>query len=202
MNITKQNLTLAKNIVKLQKKTTTKWIFEEIWANTAVAYTLKQLSWASNIEFFSWCMYDQETQVWNPKINDWEKQWRSVSKEFVTAWINYYAFHYPDKNIYLNSFQTESHPTKVTHWRIWVKNNEAKSLYHVTIPDHYNRRTFQEIVGNIGLQLITECLDPEFTVTTPYIDQVYDGEEQNIKKNDWSDAKRVCCLYRCIWKIV
>lgn len=222
MNYSEQNNSLAQNIIGLQKEQgQPRWIFEEIGANTKVSTTLQECSWSSAVIHKAVCNYHPEEQVWNPKNEKWKQQWRSVSPEFINAGLDYYTnlktesyllkfFNFLrskllsnsvdtnnklNKSLFMNSFQTEDDPTKVTHWRIWIKNNSNKTLYHLTIPDHYDRPTFQKIVWNIWLQLITQCLDPAFQVTTPYIDHVYDENKQNIQKTiDLMQKDSVVCI--------
>lgn len=189
------NLNLANEIITQQthKK---KYVIIELWANTKVATTLKQIWWASNMEFLSTSLYDKDTQVWN------DAWYSSVSQEFIAAWLNHFQSLYPNQNIFINSFQTkESNYEAVTHWWIWMIHNNEKSLYHITIPDHLDRIAYQEIIANIWLQLITQCLDPKFHVTTPYIDHVYDSEQQNIMKTiDLMQHDSVVCITQ-EWKL-
>lgn len=216
MNYSELNRSLAQHIIKLQKeKGQPRWILEEIGANTKISTTLQECSWSSAVIHKAICSYHQEEQVWNPEGK------RSVSPEFINAGLDYYTnlktesyllkfFNFLrskllsnsvntnnklNKSLFMNSFQTEDNPAKVTHWRIWIKNISDKTLYHITIPDHYDRPTFQKIVWNIWLQLITQCLDPSFQVTTPYIDHVYIENKQNIQKTiDLMQKDSVVCI--------
>ncbi len=202
MNYSEQNLMLAKQIIELQiENAQPKRVFEEIGANTKIIHTLLECSWSSSIIHKGLCSYNQQEQIWNPIDDSWTQKWRSVSPEFILSWLSHYWRQYPNQSLVVNSFQTEEDITKVTHGRIGIKNNWKNMLYHTTIPDYFNRRTFQEIVGNIWLQLITQCLDPEYKVTTPYIDHVYEDNQQNILKTiELMQHDSVVCITK-EWKL-
>jgi len=168
---------LAKNIIAHQKDTLWhKFILEEIGANTEVSHLLQQQPWSSAFIHKALSSYNQEEQVRNTE------KIRSVSEKFILQALQYYQQYYPERNLFINSFQTTEEPTAVTHGYIGTKINEIQKIFHITIPQHLNRREYQQKIWNIGLQIIHNLLT-ENPIITPHIDQIYTIDNGQIEQN-------------------
>lgn len=139
-------------------------VLDEIGANVEVAHTLQTQSGSSKIIEKALCSYKEYEQKWNTH------KYRSVSKEFITDGLAYYHTQFPEQRVFMSSFQVTEEPNLVTHGFIGLASKTKGDIIHVTIPEPLERREYQRIVGNIGLQLIQQLLtnDP---VQTDYIDQ-------------------------------
>jgi cytidyltransferase-like protein len=168
---------LAQQIIAHQQsKAWAKFILEEIGANTEVSRLLQQQSGSSHVIYKSISSYNQEQQVRNTE------HIRSVSKEFIILALQHYQQQHPKKNLFINSFQTTEDPTAVTHGYIGTHINEISKIFHITIPQHLERRIYQQKIGNIGLQIIHSLLT-ENPINTSHIDQVYDIKNNTVEQN-------------------
>lgn len=162
---------LAQGIILHQQQSKwAKFVFDEIGANSEVAHTLQQYPWSSSVVQKSLVSYNQDEQFRNIT------NVRSVSKEFIHQALLHYQQIYQDHHIFTNSFQVEENPNKVTHWYIGVTQDNIFTIFHVTIPQVYERTEYQHKIGNIWLQIIHHLQTNE-PIETPYIDQVYRAQE-------------------------
>ncbi len=142
-------------------------VLDEIGANVEVAHTLQTQSGSSKIIEKALCSYKEYEQKWNTH------KYRSVSKEFIADGLQWYTPKFPDQKVFLNSFQTTTDPSAVTHGFVGLtRARKQADILHITIPEPLERREYQQIVGNIWLQLIHNLVD-RTPIVTDYIDQWY-----------------------------
>lgn len=170
VNYDELNQELARSIIKQHPgQCPPLLVLDEIGANVEVAHTLQTQSGSSKIIEKALCSYNEYEQTRNRQQN--KNLHRSVSKEFIADGLQWYLSKFRDQEIFMSSFQTTTDPSAVTHGYLGLtRERKQADILHVTIPEPLERREYQQIVGNIGLQLI-HALWGDTRVVSPYIDQ-------------------------------
>jgi hypothetical protein len=181
MNYDQLNQELARSIIaKHPGQCPPLLVLDEIWANVEVAHTLQTQSGSSKIIEKALCSYNEYEQERNRYQH--KSLHRSVSKEFIEKWLMYYQQKFPEQYVYMSSFQVTEEPQAVTHGFIGLARKAKGDIVHVTIPEPLERREYQRIVGNIGLQLIQQLVNKE-PIVTDYIDQWYRINAGNLQQD-------------------
>lgn len=144
-------------------------VLDEIGANVEVAHTLQTQPGSSKIIEKALCSYNEYEQERNRYHH--KSLHRSVSKEFIADGLQWYLSKFRDQEIFMSSFQTTTDPYAVTHGFVGLtRARKQADILHITIPEPLERREYQRIVGNIGLQLIQQLVNNQ-PIKTDYIDQ-------------------------------
>lgn len=135
--------------------------FIEVGAGQPVAQKLFNVEGASNTIFITASPYSKLIQ----EKTFGTKGLRSVSKEFVEKIINT-VHHEKDTNTsYVSSFQIANKPGAITHGWIGLKYHDTEMYYHITLPHDFGREGIIDLLGNIGITILSNKNDIEALIT-------------------------------------